>query len=64
MNLIKCEACGHDVSPAAAACANCGHPLPKQKRLGCAIAAFVVGIIGIVTITIATHYGEENQRQE
>jgi hypothetical protein len=64
MNLIKCEACGHDVSPAAAACANCGHPLPKQKRLGCAIAAFVVVIIGIVTITIATHYGEENQRQE
>jgi hypothetical protein len=61
MNLIKCEACGHDVSPAAAACPNCGHPVSKVsvarpnkgKSLGAGCGGlFVIGIVGFFAYVI------------
>ena len=63
MALIKCPACGKDVSEEAAACPHCGHPINSEEavsaktakgksRHGCLTAVGVIFLIGIVAAAI------------
>jgi hypothetical protein len=50
MGLMKCTACGREISEAAAACPGCGHPAPKRsssivKYGGGFLLALVAGIL-------------------
>src|SRR5579863_4931411 len=54
MPLITCPACGKEISTAATACPNCGHPIQKPRAarssrvgVGCLV---VVGIIVVLSI--------------
>ena len=56
-----CANCGHDLSPAAIACPNCGHPGPAAGTVpvvaptrteGFAIASLVCGIVGFFGVPI------------
>jgi MFS family permease len=58
-----CANCGHDLSPAAIACPNCGHPgpaagttfvptVPSNRTEGFAIASLVCGIVGFFAVPI------------
>lgn len=50
MNLSPCVQCGHMVSPKAAACPSCGHPIAAAKKeqakrnagMGCGIIMLVI----------------------
>lgn len=56
MPLIKCPACGKDISTQAVSCPNCGHPLVKsgakpqsKSRVG-GLLAILLGVIVVVVI--------------
>lgn len=51
MSLIRCVACGADVSSEAAACPKCGQPTPRAKATPPAwrvVALLVLGAAGLV----------------
>ena len=50
MALISCSACGERISPQAAACPKCGHPVAKSSRTGCWL---IVVLLFAVVLTIA-----------
>jgi zinc-ribbon domain len=41
-DLIKCKACGQDISPEARVCIHCGHPLKKRNYTSAIISAAVI----------------------
>ena len=58
-----CANCGRDLSPAAVACPNCGHPgpaatttvipfAPSKRTEGFAIASLVCGIVGFFAVPL------------
>jgi hypothetical protein len=56
MLIIKCGACGGDVSSAATACPKCGHPVPKNpltQNVGCG-SVIILGILGVVFYNIVS----------
>src|SRR5438132_12644791 len=68
MPLIKCPACGREVSTQAASCPNCGHPMPKSSAFGFPNANFklpkhpIKGIVGLLLIIgIIMAYSNRNQ---
>jgi hypothetical protein len=58
MKLVKCKACGHDVSSKAEACPNCGHPIAAARKakaqttggLGCGV--IMLAVIGFIAYAI------------
>lgn len=50
MTMVTCSECATLISDKAAACASCGAPVPKQRRLGKAIALTVFGLFMAVLI--------------
>ncbi len=54
MPLVKCPACGSDVSQEAISCPKCGHPFKKttQGMSGCALFLLIVGAIIVAAILI------------
>lgn len=50
--LISCAACGHQVSPQASDCPNCGHPLPaKWKRYKNIVWVLMAVVLAVVVLT-------------
>jgi hypothetical protein len=64
MPLIKCPACGKDVSTQAASCPNCGHPLAKsgankprtKSRLGGLLAILVI----VIAVTVVVNHTNQS----
>jgi predicted nucleic acid-binding Zn ribbon protein len=71
MPLIKCPACGKDVSTQAAACPSCGHPLAKsdankpqnKSRLGGLLAILLIVIAVAVVLNLANQPGSTTNVQ-
>lgn len=69
MALIKCPSCSNDVSPQAAACPKCGHPIasakpvpPPKKSSGCGtLLAIVIGVPVVFAIWAG---GEADKRRQ
>lgn len=60
VNLIKCPACGNEISKGAVSCPTCGHVVKnKHKGCGCIVGVivFLVIIIGSIVLTIGTNKG-------
>jgi len=65
MPLIKCPACDKEVSPQAASCPNCGHPLaksaafkfPNNKRLG-----IIIVVLFIVVVIASLNSGNQTAK--
>lgn len=51
MSLIKCPACGKEISAQAVSCPNCGHPLLTTKTKGVFSGAQGVGVAGAIIFT-------------
>jgi hypothetical protein len=50
MALIKCKECGKEISSAAAACPNCGNPIPKQSQLGTGCLIVIIFFVVLAVI--------------
>lgn len=48
--LIPCPACAREVSPSAATCPQCGHPLTQRKAGGTPAAAKILIALGILAV--------------
>ena len=55
----KCRHCGHDVSPRAESCPNCGEPNPAASNIGCIIIIILV-IIVLIFIALRGMFGAFN----
>jgi hypothetical protein len=63
MALIKCKECGEEISSAAAACPNCGKPIPKKSQAG--TGCLVVIIVFLVLGFLGQHSGsDKNSKPE
>lgn len=54
MKAIKCESCGKDISPEAAACPGCGHPNKRSRGLN---LREVVGVLFLAGVGIWYYFG-------
>lgn len=63
MPLIKCPACGKDVSTQAASCPNCGHPLAKSGATKPPSKAYLGGLLAIslIVLVFAVFVNHTNQ---
>jgi hypothetical protein len=58
MRLVKCGACGADVSDEAQACPKCGQPTPRAKRMAWVYPLGIVIVTGIV-LWFLVHLGAQ-----
>jgi hypothetical protein len=58
MRLVKCGACGGDVSDEAQACPRCGQPTPRAKRMAWAYPLGIVIMTGVV-LWVLIHVGAQ-----
>lgn len=62
MKLLKCKACGHEVSKKAEKCPSCGQPV-KRKSVGCFGALVVIALaIGFAAVVVDKQEAAKPQR--
>jgi hypothetical protein len=58
MRLVKCGACGGDVSDEAQACPKCGQPTPRAKRMAW-FYPLGIAIVTCVVLWFLVHVGAQ-----
>jgi predicted amidophosphoribosyltransferase len=54
-NLVKCSACGREISPNAARCPHCGEPTEKRRTAVIAVCATIAVLLGLLLVVGVQH---------